>query len=149
LAKFKTPNHEKNQDTEDAGLLYLKKMEKGIHVPTKEQRQQILVHFGISKKFGQTFDAVRLKVKKFEDVKTALDFELIEVKVTQKELANFPKGFFFGMTENEEMLLKVFEPNFKLCLVSLFPGAEAHRMFTYSELEAAVRNKRIQYQINL
>jgi hypothetical protein len=149
VAKFKTPNHEKNQDTEDAGLLYLKAMEKGIHIPTKEERQQVLALFGISKKFGQTFDALRLKVKKFEDVKKAADLELLEVKVTQKELAKFPAGFFFGMTENEEMLLKVFEPNFKLCLVSLFPGAEAHRMFTYTELDAAVRNKRIQYQINL
>ena len=149
MATFKTPNHEKNSDTEDAGLLYLKAKEKGIHIPSKEERQQILAFFGISKKFGQTFDAVRLRVKKFKDVKVATDMELIEVKVTQKHLKNFPAGFFFGMTENEEMLLKVFEPNFKLCLVSLFPGAEAHRMFTYKELETSVRNKRIQYQINL
>ena len=149
MAKFKTPDHEKNYDTEDAGLVYLAAHEKGIYVPTKDERQDILKLFGISKKFGQTFDCVRLRVKKFKDVKSTADLELIEVKVTQKNLTKFPAGFFFGMTENEDMLLKVLDPNFKLCLVSLFPGAEAHKMFTYAELGAAVRNKRIQYQINL
>jgi hypothetical protein len=124
-------------------------VEKGIHIPSKAERQQILALFGISKKFGQTFDVARLKVKKFENVKSAKDLELIEVKVTQKKLAKFPTGFFFGMTENEEMLLKVLDPNFKLCLISLYPGAEAHGLFTYSELNAAIRNKRIQYQIIL
>lgn len=149
MAKTKKPNHEKNLDTEQDGLAFIVAKEKGIYVPDKDQRLWLLDIMGVSKKFVRTFDAIRLKVASFDKIKNARDFELIEVKVTGKKLPNFPEGFFFGMTENEEMLMKVLEPNFQLCLVSLHSDGGEYKVLTYSGLNSLVKNKRIQYQINL
>ena len=149
VAKTKMPNHEQNLETETDGLAFIVQHEKGIFVPDKDQRLWLLDIMGVSKKFVRTFDAIRLKVASFEKIKNARDFELIEVKVTGKKLPKFPEGFFFGMTENEEMLMKVLEPNFQLCLVSLHAEGGEYKMLTHAGLAKLVRNKRIQYQINL
>ena len=143
------PDHEQNLETEQDGVAFLVEHEKGIFVPDKDQRLWLLDIMGVSKKFVRTFDAIRLKVASFEKIKNARDFELIEVKVTGKHLPKFPEGFFFGMTENEEMLLKVLEPNFQICLVSMHEKGLEYKILTYSGLAKLVRNKRIQYQINL
>ena len=77
---------------------------------------------------------------------------LLEVKVTQKllpNLANDPKGFFFGMTENEETLLKVFGRKAFLCLVSVNPNALGFFLTDWDHLQTLSMNKRIQYQINI
>jgi len=57
---------------------------------------------------------------------------LIEIKVTEKELPRLsesPTGFFFGMTDNEEMLLRIFEGKSSLCLVSVNPHSPGFFMF--------------------
>jgi hypothetical protein len=149
VAKSKKPDHEQNLETEHDGLAFLKSKEKGIYEPDRDQRLWLLDIMGVSKKFVRTFDAIRLKVSSFDKIKNARDFELIEIKVTAKKLPKFPEGFFFGMTENEEMLMKVLDPNFHLCLVSLHEEGGDYKMLTYSGLAKLVRNKRIQYQINL
>jgi hypothetical protein len=118
-------------------------------LPALEERRNLLKLIGVSSKFIRTFDAVKLRVPTIGKVKNGKDFELIEVKVTHACLPQFPAGFFFGMTENEEMLLKVLEPNFKLCLVSLAPGNLTHALLSCSELRQLIKTKRIQYQINL
>jgi hypothetical protein len=149
MPKSNKPDHVQNKKTEKLGLLYLQSKETGIVLPNLQERKHLLKLIGVSDKFKRTFDAVKLKVASIDAVTNGADFELIEVKVTDKHLPSFPAGFFFGMTENEEMLLKVLEPNFKLCLVSLAPPEPSHRLLTYTDLQQLFRNKRIQYQINL
>jgi hypothetical protein len=58
------------------------------------------------------------------------------------------KGF-FGITENEEMLLKVLEPKASLCLVSIHPESELYFITDWSGFQTYDMNKRIQYQIQL
>lgn len=149
MAKAKKPDHEQNLETEHEGVAFIRSKEKSIYVPDKDQRLWLLDIMGVSKKFVRTFDAIKLKVSSFEKIRNARDFELIEVKVTAKHLPKFPQGFFFGMTENEEMLMKVLEPNFQICLVSLHAKGGDYKMLTHTGLAKLVRNKRIQYQINL
>jgi hypothetical protein len=102
-----------------------------------------------SKGFVATFDALRLNVGSFDEIRSARDFDLLEMKVTDKHLPNFPAGFFFGMTENEEMLLKVFKGKYFLCLVSLNPQNPKHCLVDWDELKKRTQQKRIQHQINL
>lgn len=143
------PNHEANYERQDDALEYLKSVLSGVHIPTAAEKQRILSILGISSAFKQTFDAVRLNVPSFADVKTARDFDLLEVKATQKYLPSLPAGFFFGMTENEEMLLKVFDGKYFLCLVSLNEKSRKHALVNWSELKRLTQHKRVQYQINL
>ena len=77
---------------------------------------------------------------------------LVEIKVTRKHLPHLsegPRGFFFGMTENEEMLLKVFGKNALLCLVPVNPESEGYFLADWDTLQTMDMNKRIQYQINI
>lgn len=145
----KKPHNEENLLTENEGLALITGLDKTVVVPTKGQKAHLLQLMGVSSRFIRTFDAIRLKgVKSFQDIRNATHFELIEVKVTQKDLKDFPRKFFFGMTENEQMLLMVLEPNYKLCLVSLAKDG-AFEYLDYSRLKSLVKNKRITYQINL
>ena len=74
---------------------------------------------------------------------------LIELKTTKKKLLNFPSGFFFGVTENELNLAEMLGSKFKFCFLSLFKGYEEYTFMTYTELNKRIRDKRIQYQVNL
>ena len=106
----------------------------------------------ISDHFRSAFDALILKVQRFQDIKGPSDFVLVEIKVTRKHLPHLsggPRGFFFGMTENEEMLLKVFGQNALLCLVSVNPESEGYFLADWDTLQTMDMNKRIQYQINI
>lgn len=143
------PDHASNRKTEKEALKLLVEEEHGFYVPTREERKHLLKLLGVSQRFAQTFDAVRLHVKSIDKVKVAADFDLIETKTTKAFLPNLPKGFFFGMTENEEMLLKVLEDKYFLCFVSLHPDSRSHALVGWNELKKLTRNKRIQYQINL
>jgi hypothetical protein len=82
-------------------------------------------------------------------VKSRKDFVLIEVKVTSKKLVEFPSGFFFGLTKNEETLLQGLEGTFLLCLVSIHPESRKSIYLDHYALTGLIKNKRIQYQINL
>ena len=53
------------------------------------------------------------------------------------------------MTENEEMLLKVFGQNSLLCLVSVNSESEGYFLTDWDTLQSINMNKRIQYQINI
>ena len=53
------------------------------------------------------------------------------------------------MTENEEMLLKVFDGKYFLCLLSLHTDSEKFILVDWDQLEDLIHNKRVQYQINL
>lgn len=143
------PDHAANRRREKRGLEFLAEAIPGFYVPTSAEKDKLLELLGISRSFKQTFDAIRLAVRKFSDVQSAKDFDLIEIKTTDKYLPNLPEGFFFGLTENEEMLLKVFEGKYFLCLVSLHEDSPSHGLVSWKELKQLIQNKRIQYQINL
>ena len=121
-------------------------------VPSLDERKQVLNWLGMSSKFVRSFDALQLNVDKFEDASGLADFSLIEIKVMEKELPRLsesPTGFFFGMTDNEEMLLRIFEGKSSLCLVSVNPHSPGFFMLNWDELQKLDLNKRIQYQISI
>lgn len=143
------PDHDANYKRQDSALIYLKEVLPGFYIPTGDEKLEILSLLGISRGFKQTFDAIRLKVSSFNGVKSAKDFDLLEVKATDKYLPSLPSGFFFGMTENEEMLLKVFEGKYFLCLVSMNEKSPGYKLVGWKELKSLIQHKRVQYQINL
>src|SRR5207302_1936420 len=104
---------------------------------------------GISKRFISTFDGIRMNVSTFAEVENAKDFDLLEIKNTDDYLPDLPHGFFFGLTENEEMLLKVFEDKYFLCLVCLHDQSPGYELIGWTKLHNLIRLKRLQYQINL
>ena len=143
------PDHAANRKREKRGFDVLAKSIPGFYVPSSAEKDSLLRILGISPRFKQTFDAIRLYVPAFSQVMSAKDFDLIEVKTTDKCLPDLPRGFFFGLNENEEMLLKVFEGKYFLCLVCLHERAPGHALLSWQELQSLVQHKRIQFQINL
>jgi len=143
------PNNTKNLISESDGTDYLLKFNKNLIKPTLEQKKQLLELVNVPNIYIRSFDLVRLKVPNFDSIITKNDFELIELKVTRKYLKNFPKGFFFGMTQNEDNLLKDLDGVFFICLVSINEIATSHIFLSHSGLHSLIKNKRIQYQITL
>jgi len=142
-------DHEKNRKTEKDSLQYLAEAMPGFYVPTIDEKKQLLSLLGVSHRFTKAFNGILMHVSKFSAVSKAADFDLIETKTTEEYLPNLPKGFFFGMTENEEMLLKVLEDKYFLCFVSLNEESRGHSLVGWTALRTLIRTKRIQYQINL
>ena len=139
-------------ELEEQAFTLLRRELPGFYVPDREQKRQIRSWLNISDHFRSAFDALILKVPRFQDIKGPSDFVLVEIKVTRKHLPHLsegPRGFFFGMTENEEMLLKVFGKNALLCLVSVNPESEGYFLADWDTLQTMDMNKRIQYQINI
>ena len=143
------PDHAANRKREKRGFEMLAKKIPGFYVPSSAEKDNLLRILGISPRYKKTFDAIRLAVPKYSDVTSAKDFDLVELKTTDKCLPDLPRGFFFGMTDNEEMLLKVFEGKYFLCFVCLNEKTPGHCLLGWKELQDLVQNKRIQYQINL
>jgi len=143
------PDNIKNLLSESEGLAYLREIDKDLILPSLEQKKTLLSLVNLPNIYSRSFDLVKLKVNSFEDIKSRNDFILVEVKVTKKYLINFPKGFFFGMTENEDNLLKQLDGIFIMCLVSVNNTKSSHLYLSHSALHELIKNKRIQYQINL
>jgi len=143
------PDHKSNYAKQDVGRVFLKGKLDGFYVPTLVEKKRLLEILGISKRFMQTFDAIRLKVADISKVKNARDFDLLEIKTTGEYLPFLPAGFFFGMTENEEMLLKVFDGKYFLCFVSVHRESSNFCLVDWEQLKKLIQNKRVQYQINL
>ena len=90
------------------------------------------------------------KIVNTEFVQTYLeDIILVELKTTKKYLPENPKGFFFGATENEFNFGKILGSRFRFCFVSLNEKGSSFAFLTLGELEERIKNRRIQYQINL
>jgi hypothetical protein len=143
------PDHAANTVSQSAALAVLHENLAILYVPNKDEKKKLLELLGISKRFAQTFDGIRLHVTSFAEIQSAKDFDLLEMKATNKCLPALPQGFFFGMTENEEMLLKVFEEKYFLCLVCVHPKSRGFKLVGWDELKSLTQNKRVQYQINL
>lgn len=145
----KKPHNRSNLESEDNGLNVLLEADSRLIIPTLAQKKSLLSILDFPNIFTRSFDLVRLNADSFESVKSREDFVLIEVKVTSKKLVDFPTGFFFGLTQNEESLLQELKGVFLLCLVSIHPESRNFIYFDHDALTDRIKNKRIQYQINL
>ena len=141
-------DHKSNLQTEKDAHGFLTGAMPGFYVPTLDEKRAMLSILGVSARFTRAFDGIRMHKPTFAEISTAADFDLLETKTTAKHLPGFPRGFFFGMTENEEMLLKVLENKYFLCFVSLHASSKTFAVIGWKELQQLVRTKRIQYQVN-
>lgn len=142
-----------NNKSEKEALTFLIESDINFLNPDKESRKIIMELLGIDKKFSRAFDLILIpghtnldqviKLKKVEDI------VLIELKTTKKKLVNLPTGFFFGATESEFNLAKQLGQQYKFCFVSLHNESKNYVLLTLEELNKVIKNKRIQYQINL
>ncbi|MBP9663314.1 MAG: hypothetical protein KBD94_01740 [Pyrinomonadaceae bacterium] len=144
-----------NNLTEKAGIDYLIANETGFFYADSETRKKILELLELPKTFARAFDMIYIprfagKVVTEEVIKAHLDeIFLVELKTTRKFLPENPKGFFFGATQNEFDFGERIGDKYRFCFVCLHPNSPSHAMLSVPELEAIMRTKRIQYQINL
>src|SRR5947208_17139410 len=88
------PDHDKNKSKQLKGLELLKAKMPGFYVPTLAEKKKVLQILGISKRFINTFDGIRMNVPVFADVENAKDFDLLEIKNSDTYLPDLPHGFF-------------------------------------------------------
>ena len=141
----------KNNQTEKEAINYILSENKGFYLPDLEQRKLILQSFNLDNKFSRAFDLIYVedKTKLNWDKIDLNEVTLIELKTTKKELTNNPHGFFFGATQNEFDLAEKLGNRYKFCFVSLHNNSLSYKLLNYKELEGLIKNKRVQYQINL
>jgi hypothetical protein len=142
-------DNKQNLASESFGLEMILSKDPYLLKPTLMQKKKVLEICNLPNLYRRSFDLIRLNVDDFSKVESIEDFVLIEVKVTRKTLPNFPKGFFFGMTENEEKLLKELSNSFLLCLVSIADSHLKYEFLNYEQLQSLIRTKRVQFQITL
>ena len=144
-----------NNVTEKEGVNYLIENSTGFFKIDLSTKKELLDLLKIEHRFLQSFDLIYVPemVGEIADsgfVKTYLeDILLIELKSTKKYLPENPKGFFFGATENEFNFGKILGSRFRFCFVSLNEKGSSYALLTLDELEERIKNRRIQYQINL
>lgn len=144
-----------NNKTEKLGIDYLVANETGFFYADKDTRKLILNLLDLPQGFARAFDMIYVPryvgtVVTDEVIAANIDeIILVELKTTKKYLPENPKGFFFGATENEFKFGKLLGDKFRFCFVSLHENGSSHSLLTIDELEARIRTRRIQYQINL
>lgn len=144
-----------NNITEKEGVNFLLENYTGFFKVDLHTKKELLDLLNIEHRFLQSFDLIYVPemVGKIADtgfVQTYLeDILLIELKTTKKYLPDNPKGFFFGATENEFNFGKILGSRFRFCFVSLNERGSSYALLTLDELEGRIKNRRIQYQINL
>jgi len=144
-----------NNVTEKEGIIYLLENHTGFFRIDLETKKELLDRLQIGYNFLQSFDLIFVpelvgqKVDK-EFIEIYLeDILIVELKTTKKYLPENPKGFFFGATENEFNFGNILGDRFRFCFVCLNTKSPSFVMLTIGELEKIIRNKRIQFQINL
>lgn len=144
-----------NNVTEKQGINYLIEEQTGFFKIDKLMKKELLDRVNIPHNYLQSFDMIyipKLKGIIFEQdyIETHLDeIIFVELKTTKKYLPDNPKGFFFGATENEFNFGKLIGDRFRFCFVCLNEKSPSYVMLKIPELEKIIRNKRIQFQINL
>ena len=144
-----------NNVTEKEGVNYLIENHTGFFKITLETKKELLDLLKISHSFLQAFDLIYVPEMLGKEVDSNFiqtyleDIILVELKTTKKYLPENPKGFFFGATENEFNFGKILGDRFRFCFVSLNEKLQSYVLLTIEELEIKIRNRRIQYQINL
>lgn len=144
-----------NNVTEKEGVNYLIDNYTGFFKIDLVAKKELLDLLKIEHRFLQSFDLIYVpemigKEINSNFIQTYLeDIILVELKTTKKYLPDNPKGFFFGATENEFNFGKLLGDRFRFCFVSLNDKGSSYSLLTIKELELIIKNKRIQYQINL
>ncbi|MGI8811746.1 MAG: hypothetical protein ACR2IH_04365 [Pyrinomonadaceae bacterium] len=144
-----------NNRTEKAGIEYLIANATGFFYVDSHTRKRILELLDFPRKFARAFDMIYIPrfsgtVVTEEIIETHIDeITLVELKTTRKFLPENPKGFFFGATQNEFDFGERLGDKYRFCFVCLHPNSASYAMLSVPELEAIMRTKRIQYQINL
>lgn len=144
-----------NNITEKEGIVFLLNNSTGFFKIDLETKKELLDLLKIEKRYLQSFDLIYIpdmvgKEIPSDFIHTYLeDIIFIELKTTKKYLPNNPKGFFFGATENEFNFGKILGDKFLFCFVTLNEKAPSFVLLRIDELDKIIRNKRIQYQINL
>jgi hypothetical protein len=144
-----------NNVTEKEGINYLIENHTGFFKIDLSTKRELLDLLNMSHKFLQAFDLIYVpqmvgKVADTNFIHTYLeDIILVELKTTKKYLAENPKGFFFGATENEFKFGELLGNRFRFCFVCLNEKSLSFALLTIEGLEARIKNKRIQFQINL
>ena len=144
-----------NNITEKEGIRHLVSDNKGFFEVDKNSKKKILSLLQLDSKYSRAFDLIHipnLDNVKFDQnsIEAHLDdIILVELKTTKKYLPQNPKGFFFGATENEFNFAEQLGDRFKFCFVSLHKNSVSFSMLSLSELQGIIKNKRIQFQINL
>lgn len=144
-----------NNITEKEGVNYIIENYTGFFKIDLATKKELLDLLKISHKFLQSFDLIYIpdmvdKIITSDYLQTYLeDIILIELKTTKKYLPDNPKGFFFGATENEFNFGELLGEKFRFCFVCLNEKSPSISLQTIPELEKRIRNKRIQFQINL
>ena len=144
-----------NNNTEKEGVLYLLENFTGFFKIDLEVKKELLELLNIERRYLQSFDLIYIPdlvgtTINSDFLKIYLeDIIFVELKTTKKYLPENPKGFFFGATENEFNFGKLLGDRFLFCFVTLHEKAQSHVLMTLDQLDKKIRNKRIQYQINL
>jgi hypothetical protein len=144
-----------NNVTEKEGVNYLIDNYTGFFKIDLNTKKELLNMLEIDHKFIQAFDLIYLPNLVGQKINTDTlqiyidDIILVELKTTKKYLPENPKGFFFGATENEFNFGNILKDKFRFCFVSLNEKGSSYKLLTIGELELIIKNKRIQYQINL
>lgn len=144
-----------NNVTEKEGINYLITHHTGFFKIDLSAKKELLNLLQIEHKFLQAFDLIYIPsmvgiyiADNFLETHLE-DIILVELKTTKKYLPDNPKGFFFGATENEFNFGKLLGSKFRFCFVCLNEKSLSFSLQTIEELEQRVKNKRIQFQINL
>ena len=133
---------------------FARESERRLVLPNKKGRASLIEALEIPRKLSRAFDLVMLpegqdaQVDRV-DIADASRLALVEVKTTRKHLPRFPSGFFFGATKNEFDLAEILGDQFRFCFVCLHESSKNLAILTLSELEARIRTKRVQFQINI
>ena len=144
-----------NNITEKEGVLFLLDNYTGFFKIDLDTKKELLDLLKIGRNFLQSFDLIYIpdmigKTINSNILKTYLeDIIFVELKTTKKYLPENPKDFFFGATENEFNFGNLLGDRFLFCFVTLNEKAPSFALLSMEELEKRIRNKRIQYQINL
>jgi hypothetical protein len=144
-----------NNVTEKEGVNYLIENYTGFFKIDLATKKELLDLLKIEHRFLQAFDLIYIPNMVGKEVNSEFlqiyleDIILVELKTTKKYLPENPKGFFFGATENEFNFGKILGDRFRFCFVSLNEKGSSYSLQTLEELESRIKNRRIQYQINL
>lgn len=144
-----------NNITEKEGVKYLLENHTGFFKIDLLIKKELLDLFGVEHKFLQSFDLIYIPRLEGQEVNSTFietnkdEIIFVELKTTKKYLPNNPKGFFFGATQNEFDFAEKLGPKFRFCFVSLNEKGSSFSLQTIEELNQIIKNKRIQFQINL
>lgn len=144
-----------NNVTEKEGINFLMEKHTGFFKIDSATKKELLDLLKIEHRFLQAFDLIYVPDMVGKEINSTFlqtyleDIILVELKTTKKYLPENPKGFFFGATENEFNFGKILGDRFRFCFVSMNEKGSSFALQTIEELELRIKNRRIQFQINL